>query len=188
MSRLPTRPVLESKEGGTPKSADPFTYPYWYAIQTHSWYEKRVRDQLTNKAITTFLPLWQQRRRWTDRVKLIELPRFGAISLATLRSSKVRRPDDGRCRPLGELQWGAGADPRGADRGGPYARHPPAPLRSASVPRGGHAGSRHLRPLAGVEGILVLKKSATRLIIQIELIHRAVAVDIDSTAVESLGW
>jgi transcription antitermination factor NusG len=42
-------------------------------------------------------------------------------------------------------------------------------------------------PMAGVEGILVLKKSAARLIIQIELIQRAVAVDIDSTAVESLG-
>jgi len=43
-------------------------------------------------------------------------------------------------------------------------------------------------PLAGVEGILVFKKSAARLIIQLELIQRGVAVDIDSTAVESLGW
>jgi transcription antitermination factor NusG len=42
-------------------------------------------------------------------------------------------------------------------------------------------------PLTGVEGVLVYKKSATRLIIRIELIQRAVAVDIDSTAVESLG-
>jgi transcription antitermination factor NusG len=41
--------------------------------------------------------------------------------------------------------------------------------------------------LAGVEGILVLKKSATRLVIQIELIQRAVAVDIDSTEVKPLG-
>ena len=39
-------------------SVDPFIHPCWYAIQTHSWYEKRVRDQLTAKAITTFLPLW----------------------------------------------------------------------------------------------------------------------------------
>jgi len=34
---------------------DPFIHPCWYAIQTHSWYEKRVRGQLTTKAITTFL-------------------------------------------------------------------------------------------------------------------------------------
>jgi transcriptional antiterminator RfaH len=43
-------------------------------------------------------------------------------------------------------------------------------------------------PLAGVEGILDTKKSAARLIVRIELIQRAVAVDIDSSAVESLGW
>ena len=43
-------------------------------------------------------------------------------------------------------------------------------------------------PLAGLEGILVIKKSAARLVIRIELIQRAVAVDIDSTAVEALGW
>ena len=42
--------------------------------------------------------------------------------------------------------------------------------------------------LAGVEGILVHKKSAARLVIRLELIQRAVAVDIDSTAVQSLGW
>jgi hypothetical protein len=66
---------------------DPFIHPCWYAIQTHSWYEKRVRDQLTTKAITTFLPLWQQRRRWTDRVKLIELPLFRSYrSSLTVRS------------------------------------------------------------------------------------------------------
>jgi Transcription termination factor nusG len=53
---------------------DPFIQPCWYAIQTHSWYEKRVRHQLTAHAITTFLPLWQQRRRWTDRVKVMEVP------------------------------------------------------------------------------------------------------------------
>ena len=43
-------------------------------------------------------------------------------------------------------------------------------------------------PLAGVEGILDTKKSAARLIVRIELIKRAVAVDIDSSTVESLGW
>jgi hypothetical protein len=43
-------------------------------------------------------------------------------------------------------------------------------------------------PLAGVEGILNTKKSVARLIVRIELILRAVAIDIDSSAVESLGW
>jgi hypothetical protein len=70
---------------------DPFTQPRWYAIQTRSRCEKRVRDQLTAKAILPFLPLWQKQSRWVDRVKLIELPCSGAISLATLRSNKSSR-------------------------------------------------------------------------------------------------
>jgi hypothetical protein len=45
-----------------------------------------------------------------------------------------------------------------------------------------------MAPWPGVEGILDTKKSAVRLIVRIELIQRAVAVDIDSSAVESLGW
>jgi transcription antitermination factor NusG len=168
---------------------DPFIHPCWYAIQTHSWYEKRVRDQLTTKAITTFLPLWQQRRRWTDRVKLIELPLFrgylfgyftfqqkfdvlttvGVTRLVSFNGAPVPIPEEQieavRTLVAHQLRY----DPH------PY-------LVEGMRVRVTHG------PLAGVEGILVLKKSAARLIIRIELIQRAVAVDIDSTAVESLGW
>src|SRR5262245_13091602 len=59
-----------------PVSIDPFTHPRWYAIQTRSWYEKRVRDQLTAQALVTFLPLWQKRSLRADRAKLLELPLF----------------------------------------------------------------------------------------------------------------
>src|SRR4030095_2012386 len=168
---------------------DPFLHPCWYAIQTHSWYEKRVRDQLTTKAITTFLPLWQQRSCWADRVKLIELPLFrgylfgyftfqqkfevlttvGVTRLVSCNGEPVSIPEEQieavRTLVTHQLRY----DPH------PY-------LVEGMQVRITHG------PLAGVEGILVLKKSAARLIIQLELIQRAVAVDIDSTAVESLGW
>ena len=168
---------------------DPFIHPCWYAIQTHSWYEKRVRDHLTTKAITTFLPLWQQRRRWTDRVKLIELPLFrgylfgyftfqqkfdvlttvGVARLVSFNGAPVPIPEEQieavRMLVTHQLRY----DPH------PY-------LTEGMRVRVTHG------PLAGVEGILVLKKSAARLVIRIELIQRAVAVDIDSAAVESLGW
>jgi transcriptional antiterminator RfaH len=167
---------------------DSFIQPYWYAIQTHSWYEKRVRDQLTTKAITTFLPLWQQRRRWTDRVKVIELPLFrgylfgyftfqqkfdvlttvGVARLVSFNGAPVPIPEEQieavRMLVTRQLRY----DPH------PYL----AEGMRVCVTHG---------LLAGVEGILVLKKSATRLVIQIELIQRAVAVDIDSTEVKPLG-
>jgi len=148
-----------------------------------------VRDQLTAKAILPFLPLWQKRSRWADRVKLIELPLFrgylfgyftfqqnfevlatvGVTHLVSFNGKPVPIPEEQieavRTLVTRQLRY----DPH------PY-------LVEGMQVRITHG------PLAGVEGILVTKKSAARLIIRIELIQRAVAVDIDSSAVESLGW
>ena len=167
---------------------DPFTQPRWYAIQTRSRREKRVRDQLTAKAITAFLPLWQKQSRWTDRVKLIELPLFrgylfgyftfqqkfavlttvGVTCLVSFNGEPVPIPEEQieavRTLVTSQLR---------------YDLHP-------YLVEGMQVRITH-GPLAGVEGILALKKSAARLIIRIELIQWAVAVEIDSTAVEALG-
>ena len=168
---------------------DPFLQPCWYAIQTHSWYEKRVRDQLTTKAITTFLPLWQQRRRWTDRVKVMELPLFRSYLFGyftfqhkfdVLTTVGVARlvSCNGAPVPIPEAQIEAVR--LLVTHQLRYDPHP-------SLVEGMRVRVTH-GLLAGVEGILVLKKSAARLLIQIEFIQQAVAVDIDSTAVQSLGW
>jgi transcriptional antiterminator RfaH len=168
---------------------DPFLQPCWYAIQTHSWYEKRVRDQLTTKAITTFLPLWQQRRRWTDRVKVMEVPLFRSYlfgyftfqhKFAVLTTVGVARlvSCNGAPVPIPEAQIEAVR--LLVTHQLRYDPHP-------SLVEGMRVRVTH-GLLAGVEGILVLKKSAARLLIQIEFIQQAVAVDIDSTAVQSLGW
>jgi transcription antitermination factor NusG len=168
---------------------DPFLQPCWYAIQTHSWYEKRVRDQLTTKAITTFLPLWQQRRRWTDRVKVMEVPLFRSYLFGyftfqhkfdVLTTVGVARlvSCNGAPVPIPEAQIEAVR--LLVTHQLRYDPHP-------SLVEGMRVRVTH-GLLAGVEGILVLKKSAARLLIQIEFIQQAVAVDIDSTAVQSLGW
>jgi transcription termination/antitermination protein NusG len=167
---------------------DPFTQPRWYAIQTRSRHEKRVRDQLTAKAITAFLPLWQKQSRWTDRVKRIELPLFQGYlfgyftfqqKFAVLTTVGVTRlvSFNGEPVPVPEEQIEAVRTLVTSQ-----LRYDPHPY----LVEGMRVRVIH-GPLAEVEGLLVLKKSAARLIIQIELIQRAVAVEIDSTAVEALG-
>ena len=168
---------------------DPFTQPRWYAIQTRSWCEKRVRDQLTAKAILPFLPLWQKRSRWADRVKLIELPLFRGYLfgyftfqqkfevLATVGVTRLVS-FNGKPVPIPEEQIEAVRTL--VTRQLRYDPHP-------YLVEGMQVRITH-GPLAGVAGILVTKKSAARLIVRIELIQRAVAVDIDRSAVESLGW
>jgi hypothetical protein len=41
--------------------------------------------------------------------------------------------------------------------------------------------------LAGAEGILIEKRQRHRLVISMDIIHQAVAVDVDSAEVEPLG-
>src|SRR5438552_18138361 len=48
----------------------------WYALQVRPRFEKVVAAHLKSKGYEEYLPLYTSRRRWSDRVKTIELPLF----------------------------------------------------------------------------------------------------------------
>src|SRR5262245_65103156 len=48
----------------------------WYAIQLRPRAEKMVALHLKDKGYEEYLPVYRSRRRWSDRVKEIELPLF----------------------------------------------------------------------------------------------------------------
>src|SRR2546428_14057514 len=48
----------------------------WFAIQVKSTHEKRVTSLLQYQTYECFLPLYTSRRRWSDRIKSVELPLF----------------------------------------------------------------------------------------------------------------
>jgi transcription antitermination factor NusG len=48
----------------------------WYAVYTRPRWEKKVANMLTQKGIECYCPLNRVRRKWSDRVKLIEEPLF----------------------------------------------------------------------------------------------------------------
>jgi transcriptional antiterminator NusG len=56
--------------------------PRWYALKTRSRHEKRVRDQLVQRDIDTFLPVCDEWRQWKDRKKKVELPLFPGYCFA----------------------------------------------------------------------------------------------------------
>lgn len=47
---------------------------FWYAIYTMPRSEKKVQERLILKQITTYLPLVETIRYWTDRKKKIQIP------------------------------------------------------------------------------------------------------------------
>jgi transcription antitermination factor NusG len=161
------------------------TEPFWYAIHTRSRHEKVVRDQFAVKEITHLLPLHHKRSKWKDRIKMIEVPLFGGYifayfalqnKLQVLQTVGVVRLVglNGQAEPVPEdqietirkmVEHDMTYDPHPYLKEGMFVR----------VVRG---------PLQGAEGILVEKKKNYRFVISIDLIQKAVAVDIDSSDVE----
>ena len=54
----------------------------WFALYTKSRHEKFVESQLLNKGIESFTPRITLRRKWSDRIKLIEEPLFKSYCFA----------------------------------------------------------------------------------------------------------
>src|SRR5713226_1269473 len=55
---------------------DDYLDPRWYAVCTFSNHEKRVGDQLRERGVEHFLPLYESVRRWKDRRVQLQLPLF----------------------------------------------------------------------------------------------------------------
>src|SRR5205809_4353228 len=48
----------------------------WYAIHVRSKYEKKTADALTSKGYDCLFPSYREKRKWSDRTKVLELPLF----------------------------------------------------------------------------------------------------------------
>ncbi len=48
----------------------------WYAIYTRPRWEKKTDRLLHERGVLSYCPLHKSRRRWSDRVKLVEIPLF----------------------------------------------------------------------------------------------------------------
>ncbi len=49
---------------------------YWYAVYVRSRFEKKVHQLLLEKGVTSFLPLIETWRQWSDRKKKVSMPLF----------------------------------------------------------------------------------------------------------------
>jgi transcription antitermination factor NusG len=54
----------------------PPTTATWFALSVKTRWEKRVQELLSCRAYETFLPLYNRRSLWSDRVATLELPLF----------------------------------------------------------------------------------------------------------------
>ena len=65
----------------------------WYAIYTRPRWEKKVNGLLIQKGIESYCPLNKVRRKWSDRIKLVEEPLFKSYVFV-----KIDEPDRTKVR------------------------------------------------------------------------------------------
>lgn len=165
---------------------------HWYALWTASHYERLVRDQLAVRGFTVLLPemqIWSQRR---GTRRLMPMPMFPGYLFLRCEMTKERyveiRKARGLVRILGDA-WDRLAE---VPDGEVDAIHR---LHQANLPTLPHPflqKGQRVRimsgPLAGVEGTLV-KADAGKglLVVSVTMLQRAIAVQVDCTAVSPIS-
>jgi transcription antitermination factor NusG len=161
--------------------------PRWYAAYTCVHHEKRILQQLSERNIDGFVPLYHSVRRWKDRRKelaLVLFPGYVFVHISLQQRLRVLQVPgvvnfvnfNGLPTPLPEGEVEA---LRKAFTHGVLAEpHPYLKTGRRVLIRNG--------PFTGVEGVLLRKKDKYRFVLSIEMIMRSVAIEMDAADVEAL--
>lgn len=162
----------------------------WYAVWSRSRHEKMVASALTNVGVTTFLPLVTEMHHWSDRSKSVDVPLFpGYVFVQIPNSAEAQlqvRKTSGVVQFVGNQE---GAVPI-QDKEINDVRAVLEQRVSCSPYPFLQLGQR-VRicggALDGIEGVLIGRDSASKLVISIELIQRSLAVSVYNLDVEPVG-
>jgi len=163
--------------------------PSWFAVRTRPRHEKKVKRELSEKGIQSFLPMHRERRRWSDRAQWVELPMFSQYLF-------VRVPAGGESR-IRVLQTNGVVHFVGnSERGTPVPDEQVESLaaivshRISTTPHEFLSVGERVRirggALDGIEGILSAIRNDKSLVVSVDLIQKSVAIRIDGFDVQPL--
>jgi transcription antitermination factor NusG len=159
----------------------------WYALYTRHQHEKVVAQILTRRGFEILLPLYKSVRRWKDRTKVLSVPLFSCYIF--LKGGLERRWDILNTPGIYDLVSSGGqpiaiptheidAIQQVVNSGFRLEPHPLLRIgERVRIKRG---------PLAGLQGLLVRQRNIYRLVLSVEMLGRAAAVEVDSFLVERL--
>lgn len=157
----------------------------WYALRTASNRQFRVREALRERGIEEFLPAYFEEVRWTDRTKRSERAFFPGYVFARFSLSS-RRELEAIPGVVGIVS--CGSDPAAIDATELESLRRVVETIKTVLPCAYVAGETveiSRGPLAGARGIVTRTKGAVRLVVAIEILRRAVSVEIDAADVTS---
>lgn len=181
--------MLENcKESTRTSSTDVLTGPKWFAAYTASHHEKQVLDDLTDRQVECFLPLYKSRRQWKKRAPItLEMPLFpNYIFVRISREQRVAvlgTPGVFSIVGDGKKPWELPEREIETLRTGIQNRtiepHPYLLI--------GERARVRLGPLSGVEGVILRKKNNLRIVLTLDQIMRSVAVEVSADELEPLS-
>jgi transcription termination/antitermination protein NusG len=182
--------TLNGESGGSrgrDRRASPLegTQVNWFALHVKPRHERAVEQQLLARLLEVYSPYYSARRRWSDRVKAVEFPLFPRYVFCRFsfdeRLKVISIPSVASIVGFG---------------GSPY----PMPDRDIETVKSMVASGLPVMPwpslrigervrvchgpLSGLEGILAREKAAYRVVVTVELLQRAVAVEVERDLIE----
>lgn len=160
----------------------------WFALQTRSRWESTAAGLLRAKGLQTLLPTYSSKRKWSDRLKVVESPLFpgyvfcrfdvhnrlpvlitpGILSVVGRGKTPVAIDDMEIFSIQAAMQSGVHVEPW------PYVEVGERVRINDDV-------------LDGMEGILTSFKGGHRVVISVTLLRRSVALEIDRSRITPLG-
>ena len=161
----------------------------WYAIYTRHQHEKVVAQALSGKGFETFLPLHTADHQWKDRTKILSLPLFPCYvffrgmlehsQLQILTTPGVYAIVSSGGHPAAIPAIEIETIQRVVESGAWVESHP--------FLKCGNRVRIKCGPFAGIQGILVRKKNKCRLVISVEMLGKAAAVEVDAFQAEPIN-
>ena len=155
-------------------------HQYWFALTVKPRHEKMVAQSLRHRGLEDFLPLYSARHRWSDRIKDVEFPLFPGYMFCRFdyerRFPVLTTPGVSSIVGFPNLPTPVSEDEIAAIR---TVVSSGLPIQPWPVVRVGQSIRIERGSLAGLHGILIRERDSLRVVVSLELLQRAVAVEID---------
>lgn len=158
---------------------------HWYAAYTCANHEKRVAEQLHQRTVEHYLPLYEAVHRWKDRRVRLQLPLFPGYVFVRLalgnRLCVLQVPGV-------VLLVGFGGQPAAVPEAEIETLRNGLSAGLRAQPHPYLAAGRRVRirsgPMAGMEGVVLRRKGNFRVVLSVDLIQRSIAVEADASGLE----
>jgi transcription antitermination factor NusG len=152
----------------------------WFALLVRTSREKTANMLLENAGYECFLPISKYMRRWSDRMKEVEVPLFPGYLFCRMnphnRLPVLMTPGVIQIVGVGKTPMPVGEEEIAAIQRVGKSGLSTMPWPYLGV---GHVAQIDDGPLRGMTGIVIKIKSGWKLVLSVNLLQRSVAVEID---------